>query len=67
MLHDTRQRITEEEHQERRAAIDFARASSGLEGLRADPEFHALQERYVAGEIDTEEFIKQTLADIRME
>jgi hypothetical protein len=56
MLHDTRQRITEEEHQERRAAIDFARASSQLEGLRADSEFNALQERYVVGEIDFEEF-----------
>jgi uncharacterized membrane protein len=56
MLHDARQRITEEEHRERRKAIDFARASSELEGLKADPEYHALQERFVVGEIDFEEF-----------
>jgi hypothetical protein len=56
--HPSSQPITEDERKRRKAAVDYARASVGLEGfkLSSDDEKHA--KRYVNGEIELAEFVK---------
>ena len=56
--HFSSQPITEDERKRRKAAVDYARASVGLEGFRlsSDDEKHA--ERLVNGEIELSEFLK---------
>lgn len=50
--------ITEAERKRRKEAVDYARASVGLEGFKLNQadELHA--ERYINGEIDLSEFVK---------
>ena len=56
--HSSSQPITEDERKRRKAAVDYARASVGLEGfkLSSDDEKHA--ERFINGEIDLSDFVK---------
>lgn len=54
--------ITEAERRKRQAAIDFARASVGLEGFKPSPECEALAVRYINGEIEISEAIAATRA-----
>ena len=51
------QKITDEERRKRQEAVNYARASVGLEGFKpsqADEEHAA---RFIAGEIDLAEFV----------
>lgn len=54
--------ISAEERAHRRWLIDDARHSSAMEGARSSEATWALQERWVAGEIDLDEFIELTKA-----
>lgn len=48
--------ITPEERQRRQAAVDYARASVGLEGIQLSSMFEERARRFVNGEIDMIEF-----------
>ncbi|TQM98466.1 hypothetical protein BDD18_4354 [Acidovorax temperans] len=50
--------ITDDERRKRQKAVDFARASVGLEGFKLSPECDALAVRYVNGEIEISEVIE---------
>lgn len=50
--------ITDDEKEKRRQAVDFARASIGLEGFTITPEHAAQAERYVSGQIELAELLK---------
>jgi hypothetical protein len=56
--HSSSQTVTDDERKRRKAAVDYARVSVGLEGfkLSSDDEKHA--ERFVSGEIELSEFLK---------
>jgi hypothetical protein len=41
----------------RREAVDFARANVGLEGFVVSPERLAIAEKFVAGEIEFEDYM----------
>jgi hypothetical protein len=47
--------ITQEERESRREEVDTASRSVRLEGFILDPDIVALNERYVAGELTSEE------------
>ena len=47
--------MTESTEQSRREAMTQAIASSRLEGFEPDPEFLALVERYIVGELTTDD------------
>lgn len=47
--------MSDDEKARRRKAIDYARASVRLEGFVLDDEIERLNERYVAGEITSDE------------
>lgn len=49
-------RIDAAERTKRQEAVDFARHSVGLEGLRLNAEAEALFARYVCGELDWRQF-----------
>ncbi len=51
--------------QKRAEAVDYARASVGLEGFEQSPEYTAIASRFAAGEIGQEEFGREVdkLAD----
>lgn len=51
--------ITPDESRERLAAVNFSRASLGLEGFKPHPEDEKLYRRYVAGEINMSDVIKE--------
>ena len=50
--------ITDAERRKRQQAVNFARASVGLEGFKPSPECDALAVRYVNGEIEISEVIE---------
>ena len=50
--------ITEAERRKRQEAVNFARASVGLEGFKPSEEAEAQMRRHIAGEIDLTEFVK---------
>lgn len=50
-------RITPAERAQRAEAVRYARASVGFEGLHPTPTWEAIQVRYVAGELTTEQMI----------
>ena len=50
--------ITEAERRKRQDAINFARASVGLEGFKISSEDEALAVRYVNGEIEISDVIE---------
>ncbi len=49
--------ITDDERQARRRSTDVARGSIFLSGFTLAPEAEAITERYVAGELDPDQFI----------
>ena len=49
--------ITEAERRKRREAVNFARASVGLEGFKPSPECEAQAVRFINGEIEIAEVI----------
>lgn len=49
--------ITEAERRKRQEAVNFARASVGLEGFKPSPECEALAVRFINGEIEFPEII----------
>jgi len=55
-------RISEEERQRRLDATDFARGSVRLEGFVLSEEVERLTQRYVDGELTSDEFTTMTLA-----
>lgn len=50
--------ISAEEHCRRENAVNFARASVGLEGLKPSEEEEAHAHRFVSGEIQLDEFVR---------
>lgn len=46
------------ERQRREEAVNYARASVGLEGFKISPEDEAHAQRFINGEISLEEFLK---------
>lgn len=50
--------ITDAERRRRQAAVNFSRASVGLEGFKPSPECEALAVRYINGEIELSEVIE---------
>ena len=52
--------ITEDERRKRKKAVNFARASVGLEGFKPSEAEEQRAARFVAGEIDLAEFVKPT-------
>ena len=50
--------ITEAERRKRQEAVNFARASVGLEGFKPSEADEQRAARFVAGEIDLAEFVK---------
>jgi hypothetical protein len=53
------------ERRERQKAVDFARASIGLEGFNVSDEIEASARRFINGEIGLEEFVKPRISSIR--
>lgn len=49
--------ITEAERRKRQEAVNFARASVGLEGFKISEEVEQQTARFIAGEIDLAEFV----------
>ena len=49
--------ITDEERQARRRGTDAARGSVFLSGFTLSPKAEAITERYIAGELDLDQFI----------
>jgi hypothetical protein len=49
--------FTDEERAARRRSTDAARGSIFLSGFTLSPEAEAITERYVAGELDPDEFV----------
>ena len=49
--------ITEAERRKRQEAVNFARASVGLEGFKISEEVERQTARFIAGEIDLAEFV----------
>lgn len=60
-------KISEEERARRRAAVDFARGSVRLEGITLSPDIEAINERYINGEISTDEHVALCQQSIRDE
>jgi hypothetical protein len=54
--------IDPDESARRRAAVESARHSTKLEGGRSDAEVHAIQERWVSGEIELDQLDALILA-----
>ena len=50
--------ITEAERRKRQEAVNYARASVGLEGFKPSEADQQKAARFVAGEIDLAEFVK---------
>jgi len=55
---DEKPHITAEERRRRQEAVDYARASVGLEGFKLSEADEAHAERFINGEIDINEFVK---------
>lgn len=51
----TRQPISDEERRSRQKAVDYARGSVRLEGFILGPDIDALNQRYVEGELTSDE------------
>lgn len=60
-------KIAEEERARRRAAVDFARGSVRFEGITLSPDIEAINERYINGEISTDEHVALCQQSIRDE
>jgi len=58
---DRQQPISAQERQKRMKALNFARASMKLSGFNPSPEAEARSERFVAGEIDLQQFVNEGL------
>ena len=50
--------ITDDERRKRQEAVNYARASVGLEGLKPSEANEQRAARFVAGEIDLADFVK---------
>lgn len=51
--------ISRDEHERRLKAVNYARASVGLEGFKPTPAAEALAARFVSGEISMADYVKQ--------
>ena len=49
--------ITDDERRKRQEAVNYARASVGLEGFKISEEVEQQTARFIAGEIDLAEFV----------
>ena len=54
----TNEPISEDERRKRQEAVNYARASVGLEGFKPSEAEEQRAARFVAGEIDLAEFVK---------
>ena len=54
----TNETISEDERRKRQEAVNYARASVGLEGFKPSEADEQRAARFVAGEIDLAEFVK---------
>ena len=52
--------ITDDERRKRQEAVNYARASVGLEGFKPSEADEQRAARFVAGEIDLADFVKPT-------
>ena len=50
--------ITDDERRKRQEAVNYARASVGLEGFKPSEAYEQRAARFVAGEIDLADFVK---------
>ena len=50
--------ITDDERRKRQEAVNYARASVGLEGFKPSEEAEAQMRRHINGEIDLAELVK---------
>jgi hypothetical protein len=57
--------ISEEERAKRKSEVDFARGSCRFEGLVLRPELEAINERYIAGEINSDEHTQLCIAETK--
>jgi hypothetical protein len=57
--------ITPEERRRRQEAVDYARASVGLEGFKITEAEEKHAQRFINGEIDMPEFLKGTAGEKR--
>lgn len=62
MNKEAKQLISEDELRRRKEAIDYARASIGLGGFAPSPAAEHQAERFINGEIDMQEFMREILA-----
>lgn len=58
----TTAKITAAEQARRQKALDFSRASVGLEGFKPGPDFEAAAKKHVLGQINLDEFIREVRA-----
>ncbi|MEN9868757.1 MAG: hypothetical protein RL748_4347 [Pseudomonadota bacterium] len=54
----TKSNIPPDEQRKRQAAVNFARASVGLEGFQLAPDTESIAQRFINGEIDFNEFMR---------
>ena len=57
--------IGDEERARRQAAVDFARTSMRLEGLIVDLDIEDLNERYIRGELSSDELTREIKKAVR--
>lgn len=53
--------ITEEEKTKRRKAVEYAKASVGLEGIYLSDELLAISDEYIQGKLTSEEYSSKLL------
>jgi hypothetical protein len=59
--------LSSSERRRREEAVNFARASIGLEGFKPSLEDEALAQRFIDGEIDLAEFVQVLAPKARVE
>ncbi|WP_267389691.1 antitoxin VbhA family protein [Sphingomonas sp. GC_Shp_3] len=57
--------LSDKERSRRQRAVDFARGSTRLSGGELDPEVEALNARYIAGELSSDEHVAAVIAHAR--
>lgn len=59
-----RPQVDDQERARRKAAIDFARGSVRFEGFVLPPEIEEVNRRFIAGELNDDEFIRAIKASV---
>jgi len=56
--------ITDAERRRRESAVNFARASIGLEGFKPSKQNEDLAQRFISGEFELSEFVQKSITAI---